>query len=95
MRSLVTYLSHTASFHSNERIAPSNRGIKHLGRGILLGLEFLVAADIITIIAVESTVQSLLVFAEIVLIRTLLSCSFEVGDQRSLALAEGAVGLGV
>jgi len=30
----VTYLSHTASFHSNERIAPSNRGIKHLGREI-------------------------------------------------------------
>ena len=28
----VTYLSHMASFHSNERIAPSNRGIKHLGR---------------------------------------------------------------
>jgi hypothetical protein len=30
IRSLVTYLSHTAFFHSNERIAPSNRGIKHL-----------------------------------------------------------------
>jgi len=31
----MTYLSHTASFPSNERIAPSNRGIKHLklGRG--------------------------------------------------------------
>src|ERR1041384_5074959 len=28
----VTYLSHTASFHSNERIAPSNRGIKQLVR---------------------------------------------------------------
>jgi hypothetical protein len=28
----VTYLSHTASFHSNERIAPSNRGIKHLDK---------------------------------------------------------------
>jgi transposase len=27
-----TYLSHTASFHSNERIAPSNRGIKQLGQ---------------------------------------------------------------
>ena len=25
----MTYLSHTASFHSNERIAPSNHGIKH------------------------------------------------------------------
>ncbi len=28
----VTYLPHAASFHSNERIAPSNRGTKHLGR---------------------------------------------------------------
>jgi hypothetical protein len=28
----VTYLSHMASFHSNERIAPSNRGIKHWRR---------------------------------------------------------------
>ena len=27
----MTNLSHNASFHSNERIAPSNRGIKHLG----------------------------------------------------------------
>jgi len=25
----VTYLSHASSFHSNERITPSNRGIKH------------------------------------------------------------------
>ncbi|WP_206069720.1 hypothetical protein, partial [Novosphingobium olei] len=31
----MTYLSHTASFHSNERIAPSNRGIKHLAIGRL------------------------------------------------------------
>jgi len=30
----MTYLSHTASFPSNERIAPSNRGIKHLGAGL-------------------------------------------------------------
>lgn len=28
----VTYLSHAASFQSNERIAPSNRGIKHLNK---------------------------------------------------------------
>jgi hypothetical protein len=28
----VTYLSHTASFHFNERIAPSNRGNEHLER---------------------------------------------------------------
>jgi len=28
----VTSLSHAASFHSDERIAPSNRGIKHAGK---------------------------------------------------------------
>ena len=27
----MTYLSHSASFHSKEQIAPSNHGIKHLG----------------------------------------------------------------
>ena len=49
-----------------------------LGRSILLGLEFLVAADIINTVAVEPTVQSLLVLAGIVLIRTFLSFSLEV-----------------
>jgi hypothetical protein len=28
----VKYLSHNASFHSKEKIAPSNRGIKQLFR---------------------------------------------------------------
>jgi len=50
----------------------------NLGRSILLGLEFLVAADIINTVAVEPTVQSLLVLAGIVLIRTFLSFSLEV-----------------
>jgi uncharacterized membrane protein len=49
-----------------------------LGRSILLGLEFLVAADIINTVAVEPTVQSLIVLAGIVLIRTFLSFSLEV-----------------
>ena len=30
----VKYLSHNASFHSKEKIAPSNRGIKQLGNAI-------------------------------------------------------------
>ncbi|KAB0676175.1 DUF1622 domain-containing protein [Aureimonas leprariae] len=50
----------------------------NLGRSILLGLEFLVAADIINTVAVEPTIQSLLVLAGIVLIRTFLSFSLEV-----------------
>ena len=49
-----------------------------LGRSILLGLEFLVAADIINTVAVEPTVRSLVVLGGIVLIRTFLSFSLEV-----------------
>ena len=50
----------------------------NLGRSILLGLEFLVAADIINTVAVEPTVESLIVLAGIVLVRTFLSFSLEV-----------------
>ncbi len=49
-----------------------------LGRSILLGLEVLVAADIINTVAIEPTLQSLAVLAGIVLIRTFLSFSLEV-----------------
>lgn len=49
-----------------------------LGRAILLGLEFLVAGDIIGTVAVEPTFKSLGVLGLIVLIRTFLSFSLEV-----------------
>ena len=49
-----------------------------LGRSILLGLEFLVAADIINTVAIEPTLESLAVLGGIVLIRTFLSFSLEV-----------------
>lgn len=48
-----------------------------LGRAILLGLEFLVAADIINTVVVELTLQNVLSLAVIVIIRTLLSFSLE------------------
>lgn len=50
----------------------------NVGRAILLGLEFLVAADIINTVAIEPTLQSLLILGGIVLIRTFLSFSLEV-----------------
>jgi len=50
----------------------------NLGRSILLGLELLVAGDIINTVAVEPTLSSLAVLAGIVLIRTFLSVSLEV-----------------
>lgn len=49
-----------------------------LARGILLGLEFLVAADIIGTVAIEPTLENLTVLGLIVLIRTFLSFSLEV-----------------
>jgi uncharacterized membrane protein len=49
-----------------------------LGRAILLGLEFLVAADIIGTVAIEPNLDSLAVLAGIILIRTFLSISLEV-----------------
>jgi len=50
----------------------------NLGRGILLGLELLVAADIIGTVAVTPSLANLGVLAVIVLIRTFLSFSLEV-----------------
>ena len=49
-----------------------------LGRGILLGLEFLVAADIIRTVAVTPTLQSVGVLGLIVVIRTFLSMALQV-----------------
>ena len=49
-----------------------------LARGILLGLEFLVAADIIKTVAVELTFSSVGMLAVIVLIRTFLSFAIEI-----------------
>ena len=51
---------------------------KTLGRSILTGLELLVAADIIRTVAIEPTMESVLVLGLIVLIRTFLSMSLEV-----------------
>ena len=51
---------------------------QRLGRGILLGLEFLIAADIIHTVAVELTFSTVGVLALVVLIRTFLSFTLEV-----------------
>lgn len=51
---------------------------RQLGRSILLGLEFLVAADIIRTVAITPTPQSVAVLGGIVLIRTFLSFSLQL-----------------
>lgn len=49
----------------------------NLGRGILIGLELLVGADIIATVTAPLTLQSVGLLAVIVLIRTFLSFSLE------------------
>jgi len=51
---------------------------RNVGRAILLGLELLVAADIINTVALTPTFRTVGVLAGIVLIRTFLSISLEV-----------------
>ena len=51
---------------------------QEVGRAILLGLELLVAADIIRTVAISPTLESVAVLAGIVLVRTFLSFSLEV-----------------
>lgn len=51
---------------------------QELGKGILLGLEILVAADIIATVVTEPTMDKVLTLGVIVLIRTFLSLSIEL-----------------
>jgi uncharacterized membrane protein len=72
---------------------------RRLGRAILLGLEFLVAADIIRTVAVTPSGESVAVLGGIVLIRTFLSFSLQLEvtgawpwQQRSIAAADKTQG---
>ncbi|NPD24770.1 DUF1622 domain-containing protein [Corallococcus sp. AB004] len=59
------------------------RQLRHyLGRAILLGLELLVAADIIRTVAGAPTLRQVLILGLIVLIRTFLSFTLEVEIDR-------------
>src|SRR5207249_10675692 len=50
-----------------------------VGRAILLGLEFLIAGDLIRTVVLAPTMQNVLVLGLIVLIRTFLSFSIQLG----------------
>jgi uncharacterized membrane protein len=64
---------------------------RNIGRAILLGLEFLIIADIVLTITVDPTLQSALALGLIVLVRTFLSFSLEVELEGSLPWRRGAV----
>ena len=63
---------------SGEEHTPYRVYRQAIGRAILLGLEFLVAADIIRTVAVDPTFESVGVLAIIVAVRTFLSFTLDV-----------------
>jgi uncharacterized membrane protein len=74
-----------ATYFSLRTLARTKRGDvayqamrQTFGGSLLLGLEILVAGDLIRTVAVEPNVENVIVLGAIVLIRTLLSFSIEV-----------------
>ena len=61
------------------RGAPAFKAVRrNLGRVILLGLEILIVADIITTITIDQTPASAITLGIVVLVRTFLSFSLEI-----------------
>jgi uncharacterized membrane protein len=69
-RLLVHRVHNAGNYYSSYR--------QDIGRAILLGLEFLIAGDIIRTVVVAPTIQNVLVLGLIVLIRTFLSLSLQL-----------------
>lgn len=57
---------------------------RNVGRAILLGLEFLIIADILLTITIDVTITSALALALVVLVRTFLSFSLEIEMEGTL-----------
>lgn len=74
-----TFLAIFRYYTNRHEEGSSYRTFRHdLGKAILLGLEFLVAGDIIATVSTDPTLENVLVLGLIVLIRTFLSLSLQV-----------------
>lgn len=69
-RLIIRRMQRTGNYYSFYR--------QDIGRAILLGLEFLIAGDIIRTVVVAPTMQNVAVLGLIVLIRTFLSLSLQL-----------------
>lgn len=78
MGSLAAFVSAAATFRRVGGRASYEAVRRNVGRAILLGLEFLIIADIVLTITVDPTLESALALGLIVLVRTFLSFSLEV-----------------
>jgi uncharacterized membrane protein len=63
----------------NQQMSDAYQRLKaQLGKALLLGLEFLVAADIVRTVALEPNLQNIIILGLLVIIRTFLSWSLVV-----------------
>jgi len=76
--SLAAFLTAALSFRRVGGRRAYEEARRNVGRAILLGLEFLIIADIVLTITVDPTLESALALGLIVLVRTFLSFSLEV-----------------
>ena len=78
----VGSLVSSAIFVRSYRQLPAGAAYKNfrrqLGRSIILGLEFLIAGDIIRTVGVESTLENIAALGLIILIRTFLSVALHL-----------------
>ncbi|MBI4526721.1 MAG: DUF1622 domain-containing protein [Deltaproteobacteria bacterium] len=66
-------------FHIKQKVPDAYTIYKvQIGRALLLGLEFLVAADIVRTVALEPTMQKVLTLGLLVIVRTFLSWALVV-----------------
>jgi len=84
----------TARYFTSGRQVPEpyRRLRQDLGHGILLGLELLIAADIIRTVAITPTLDGVIVLGLIVLIRTFLSVALQVEIEGRWPWRRGGIG---
>lgn len=75
----ILYSFYSFLFSTNSQVKKSYVKLRQtLGKAILLGLEILIAADIMATVVTDPTLTSVTVLAIIVSIRTIMSLSLEV-----------------
>jgi uncharacterized membrane protein len=92
--SLLAFGSAAAVARHSGRRAAYLSARQDVGRAILLGLEILIIADIVTTITIDSTIASALTLGLIVLVRTFLSFSLEIELEGILPWRHGRTGSG-
>ena len=90
--SLAAFVSAAVSYRRVGRLRAYEGARRNVGRAILLGLEFLIIADIVMTITVDPTLKSATALGIIVLVRTFLSFSLEIELEGSLPWRRRAAG---